>query len=173
MRGPCEINQYATRLGATLLGYRMEGFMNSVALLSATKAMNVSEFLRLYPMRSPNLMWLLGAGASAAAGISTAYHMIWEFKRAIYCSTQRVPLSACSDLSNSIVRTKIQQHFDSLSGAPKEDAAEEYSFYFDLAYSSEADRRKYIDQSVAKAKPSYGHCGWIKRGSFGPPILIE
>jgi NAD-dependent SIR2 family protein deacetylase len=119
--------------------------------------MNISEFLRLYPMRAPQIMWFLGAGASAAAGIPTAYHMIWEFKRAIYCSTQRVPLSACNDLANSLVRSRIQQHFNSLANVPPEDHAEEYSFYFDQAYSSEVDRRKYIDHLVSSAAPSYGH----------------
>ena len=119
--------------------------------------MNVSEFLRLYPMRAPNIMWLLGAGASAAAGISTAYHMIWEFKRTIYCSTQRVPLGACSDLSNPLIRSRIQGHFNSLPGAPVADSAEEYSYYFQQAYPNEGDRRRYIDQIVSSAVPSFGH----------------
>jgi len=33
-------------------------------------------------------MWFLGAGASAGAGIPTAWDMIWEFKRLIYCTEQ-------------------------------------------------------------------------------------
>lgn len=102
-------------------------------------------------------MWLLGAGASAAAGIPTAYHMIWEFKRSLYCSTQRVPLTACADLSNPVVRSRIQLHFDSLPGAPKENDPDEYGYYFEQAYPNEADRRKYIDQMVSSAVPSFGH----------------
>ena len=43
----------------------------------------LGEFLRLYPARAPQLMWFLGAGASAGAGIPTAWEMIWEFKRLI------------------------------------------------------------------------------------------
>lgn len=34
--------------------------------------MTIDEFLRVYPVRAPNLMWLLGAGAPAATGIPTA-----------------------------------------------------------------------------------------------------
>lgn len=121
--------------------------------------MHLSEFLRLYPMRMPGVMWFLGAGASAAAGVRTAYHMIWEFKREIYCSTQRVPLAACSDLSNHLVRSRIQTHFDSHADTPKEDAPEEYSYFFDKAYPHENDRRRYIERAVSGASPSYGHIG--------------
>lgn len=32
-------------------------------------------------MRGGLLMWLLGAGASASAGVPTAWDMIWEFKQ--------------------------------------------------------------------------------------------
>ncbi len=102
-------------------------------------------------------MWFLGAGASAAAGIPTAYHMIWEFKRAIFCSTQRVPLSACADLSNPLVRSRIQAYFSSQPDTPIDNAPDEYGHFFALAYPSEADRRKYIEQMLATAKPSYGH----------------
>lgn len=119
--------------------------------------MDLSEFLRLYPMRAPQMMWFLGAGASAAAGIPTAYHMIWEFKRSLYCSGNRVSLSACADLSNDMVRTRIQRFCNSLPGAPAQDSNEEYSYYFEAAYRHEADRRKYIDRSVSRGKPSFGH----------------
>ena len=52
--------------------------------------MDLPEFLRAYPLRSPNIMWFLGAGASASSGIKTAYHMIWDFKARMYCSANRV-----------------------------------------------------------------------------------
>ena len=48
--------------------------------------MDTADFLRLYPIRSPNIQWFFGAGAFAAAGISTAFHMIWDFKRTLYCA---------------------------------------------------------------------------------------
>src|SRR3954452_21505632 len=38
------------------------------------------DFSRRFSMRAKNLMWLLGADASASAGIPTAWDMIWEFK---------------------------------------------------------------------------------------------
>jgi NAD-dependent SIR2 family protein deacetylase len=53
-------------------------------------------------------MWLLGAGASAAAGIPTAWDMIWKFKQQLYVSQRRVSPKAVADLSNPTVRRSLQ-----------------------------------------------------------------
>ncbi len=131
--------------------------------------MKLDEFLRIFPMRAPNIMWFLGAGASAAAGIPTAYHMIWEFKRRIYCSSHRVPLSVCGDLSNPAVCSTIQRFCESLPKAPTKDSSEEYAYYFETAFPSEVDRRRFIDQSVSGAASSFGHlamAGLMKTGQI-------
>lgn len=119
--------------------------------------MNIAEFLRQYEVRAPNVMWLLGAGASAAAGVPTAFHMIWDFKRTLYCSAQKVPISACEDLSSASVRARLQNYFNSVGSFPSDGSDEEYSHYFKIAYPDEQDRRRYIDRLVANASPSHGH----------------
>lgn len=119
--------------------------------------MDIEQFVRLYPQRAPHVMWFLGAGASAAAGVPTAGQMVWEFKRQLFCATQRVSLAACSDLTNPVVQARIQRHFDDLSGYPSHGADDEYSFYFERTYPDEMDRRSYIDRKVKAATPSYGH----------------
>jgi hypothetical protein len=43
-----------------------------------------------FPCVRPNLMWFLGSGASAAAGIPTAFDMVWEFKQQLFISQRRV-----------------------------------------------------------------------------------
>lgn len=111
--------------------------------MSAAPRMDLPGFLRLHGLRVPSLMWLLGAGSSAAAGVPTAWHMIWEFKRPIFCSEERVPLAACEHLSDPAVRERIQRHFDSADGHPPLDDASEYAHYFELAYPDEGDRRRY------------------------------
>lgn len=102
-------------------------------------------------------MWLLGAGASAAAGIPTAFHMIWDFKRALYCSAQKVPITTCSDLSSLIVRARLQNYFDGLGTFPSDGSKEEYSHYFRIVYPDERDRRRYIDRLQEGGSPSHGH----------------
>ncbi|WP_204317580.1 hypothetical protein, partial [Klebsiella aerogenes] len=58
------------------------------------------DFARRFSMRPAKLMWLLGAGVSAAAGIQTAWDMIWRFKRELYVTQRKVSKQALSDLSS-------------------------------------------------------------------------
>ncbi len=122
----------------------------------AAPRMDLAELLRRHGSRAPGLMWLLGAGASAAAGVPTAFQMTWEFKRAIFCSEERVPLPACQQLKDPQVRERIQRHFTG-AGHPTLDDPDEYAHYFELAYRDEGDRRRYIDAKVKGAEPSFGH----------------
>jgi len=108
-------------------------------------------------MRAANLMWFLGAGASASAGIPTAHDMIWEFKQRLYVSQRRVSAMAVADLSSQAVRVQIQAHIDSLGTLPRADATGEYAELFEAVYPVESDRRAYLEAKVTGAKPSFGH----------------
>lgn len=119
--------------------------------------MKLEDFVTTFHNRSPNLMFLLGAGASASSKIPTAGDMIWDFKRTIYCANNRLSIRNIPDISNLSIRTKIQQYFDSLKSFPLEGASEEYEAYFEHLHRTEADRRKYIDGMTSSAVPSYGH----------------
>jgi len=118
---------------------------------------NADDFSRRFSQRSKNLMWLLGAGCSASAGIPTAWDMIWDFKQLIFISQRKVSRSAVADLSNPAIRRQIQAYIDSSDFMPNAGAPDEYAALFEVAFPSEADRRTYIDSKVAGAKPSYGH----------------
>lgn len=119
--------------------------------------MDRAEFLRLYRLRAPNMMWFLGAGASAGAGVPTAGEMVWEFKRDIYCSRESVAPRLVGDLGDPAVRRVLQRYFDEAGGFPVPDDPEEYAVYFEEAYPNEADRRRYLDARVSGARPSSGH----------------
>ena len=119
--------------------------------------MDVSQFLPVYKLRSPNIAWFLGAGSSVSAGISTAWQMIWDFKRSLYCANQRIPIRHVQNLGDEVVRERIQRFFNLQGGYPEAGADEEYPFYFEKLYPASADRRRYIDKLVARGKPSYGH----------------
>ena len=117
----------------------------------------LDDFARRFPLRAKQLMWLLGAGASASAGIPTAMDMVWEFKQELYVSQQKVSRKTVADLSNPTVRTKLQTYIDSLQNMPEPGAADEYAALFEKVYPSEADRSTYINATIAGGKPSYGH----------------
>ncbi len=119
--------------------------------------MTVPEFLRMYASRGPHLMWFLGAGCSVSAGVPTAGDMIWEFKRLLYCTEQRLPLTRFPELGDPRARSILQVFFDSKQSFPAIDSAEEYAFYFEAARRTEADRRRYIQDAIVGARPSFGH----------------
>lgn len=124
---------------------------------SVYQSIAADDFARRFSQRGANLMWLLGAGASAAAGIPTAWDMIWEFKQQLYVSRRRVSAKMVADLANPAVQREIQTFVDSIGSYPAPGAPDEYASLFEAAYTSEADRRTYIDSKVRGAKPSYGH----------------
>ena len=115
-----------------------------------------AEFLRRFLIRAPNLMWFVGAGTSAAAGVPTAADMVWDFKRLLFCTDQRVSPSEVADLANPAVPVRIQVYLDGTGKHPPDGAAEEYSHYFEAAYAHEADRRAYINGQTTGVRPSYG-----------------
>lgn len=115
------------------------------------------DFARRFSLRASNVMWLLGAGASASAGIPTASDMVWEFKQQLFISQRRVAQSAVADLSSPAIRAQLQAHIDSSQQLPSFGSADEYAALFEAAYPAEQDRRTYIDAKITGAKPSYGH----------------
>lgn len=118
---------------------------------------SLDDFTRRFGLRAPNLMWLLGAGASAAAGIPTAWDMVWEFKQRLFVHQRKVSPKTVSDLSNPSVRSLLQGHIDSTGNLPALNSIEEYATLFEAVYPTEADRRAYIEAKTSGARPSYGH----------------
>ena len=115
------------------------------------------DFARRFSLRAKRLMWFLGAGASASAGLPTAMDMIWEFKQKLFVSQRRGSADAVADLSQANVRARLQAHIDSLERLPRSEAPDEYAALFESVYPAESDRRAFLDAKLAGAKPSYGH----------------
>jgi hypothetical protein len=124
---------------------------------TALPEIGADDFARRFSLRSSNLMWLLGAGASASAGIPTAGDMIWEFKQTLFVTQRRVSPKMVADLSSPAIRAQLQAHIDSLGRLPATGAPEEYAALFEAVYPAEADRRVYLDSKMSGAKPSYAH----------------
>ena len=102
-------------------------------------------------------MWFLGAGASASAGMPTAFDLIWRFKRDLYMSRSHGANQIPADLSQEAVRHRINAHIGSLEGLPPSGDKDEYAALFERAYPSETDRQAIIDSQMKGGKPSYGH----------------
>lgn len=126
-------------------------------LSRSRRRVDVPSFIRTYHIRAPQVMWFLGAGASAAARIPTAGAMVWDFKRKLYCSAQRVSPDACRDLGSPEVQARLHAYLDALGSYPPRSDADEYAAYFEAVYPAAADRRRYVQHLVERGVPSYGH----------------
>ena len=115
------------------------------------------DFARRFCLRAKNLMWFIGAGASASAGLPTAMDMIWDFKESLFLSRNPGASQASVHLSQPVVRNRIDAYIKTLEGMPVPGAPNEYALLFEAAYPAESDRRTVLDGKLAGAKPSYGH----------------
>ena len=127
--------------------------VNEIAL----PEIGADDFARRFSMRAENIMWLLGAGTSASAGVPTASDMTWEFKQQLFISQRKASPHSVADLSNSAIRIQLQAHIDSTKNFPPQGFPGEYAALFEATYPAEVDRRSYLDAKMAGAKPSYGH----------------
>lgn len=125
--------------------------------VSELPSIGPDDLARRFVLRAEKLMWFLGAGTSAAAGIPTAGDMISEFKQRLYISQRGAAPSSVADLSNPLVRGLLQSHIDASGKFPAFGAPDEYAALFEAVWSSERDRQTYIDSKVKGGKPSYGH----------------
>jgi hypothetical protein len=115
------------------------------------------DFARRFSMRAGKLMWLLGAGVSASAGILTAWDMIWRFKRELNITQRKASRHSVEDLSNPTIQAILDGFVAESETLPKPGAPDEYSALFEVTYLQEKDRRSYIEHMIRGMKPTQGH----------------
>ena len=108
-------------------------------------------------MKSGEMDFFLGAGASVNSGIPSGGDLVWYFKRLIYCNENRVSVEKYKDLYLPSTRNMLQEYFDSKGIYPPRNGAQEYSHYFRECYSSALARQRFIDEQVAHRNPSLGY----------------
>ena len=113
-------------------------------------------FARSFAQRTHRLAWLLGAGASASAGVPTGSDMIADFKTRLYCADSHLTRQEV-DVADPIWQRRITSHFDSARGFPPAGDPGEYAASFEVAYPDARDRRSYIETAVRRATPSFAH----------------
>ncbi|MGE9760100.1 SIR2 family protein [Pseudomonas sp. PDM20] len=113
-------------------------------------------FATRFALNPSSYAWLLGAGASATAGIPTGYQMIQEFRAQLYASETGIS-SREIDSSDPLWQERIDQHHERKGVLPPKWSPTEYSRAFEALYPSQEDRRLYIKRQVSKGSPSLGH----------------
>lgn len=110
----------------------------------------------MFCLRPTQYAWLLGAGASAAAGIPTGYAMITDFKKRIFCELSGAKLKEV-DADDPLWIKRIDAFLASRSALPPSNDPTEYAAAFEAVYPTQPDRRNYIAAAVEKGTPSYAH----------------
>ena len=120
--------------------------------------LSMDEYIRsLDNIPSGTLSLFLGAGTSIQSGVPAANDMIWEFKRKLYCSNNKVSEECYKDLQSESTRSVLQEYFNGLAGFPLRGDSEEYSFYFEKCYPTVESRREYIYKKIYDKKPNIGY----------------
>ena len=109
------------------------------------------ELTSTFCARPQQFAWLIGAGASAAAGLPTAWDIIWDLKRRYYCREENQDISR-QDLQLAAIRTRIQSYMLS-KGFPGENDPGEYTTYFEKIFGQNKERqRQYLAAMLSEDK---------------------
>ncbi len=133
--------------------------------------LSLDELARVHVVRGGQLMWLIGAGASAAAGVPTAGRMIDEFRQLIYATVHGVPLAALS-LAEPAIRDRIERFFADHPDYPDPGDPGEYPALFEAAWSAPADRRAYLEGKLVMGKSAFGNFGLAVLAALGRAPVV-
>lgn len=114
------------------------------------------QFAERFALKPDRFAWLLGAGASASAGIPTGYQMIQEFRAKLFSQNAGISQREI-DVADPIWQQRIDANLSRRSDLPPPGDPSEYSRAFGALYPSAEDRRLYISHQVARGSPTIGH----------------
>lgn len=124
-------------------------------------------FLRSFGLsKSGKYTFLLGAGSSISSGLPSAQQCIWDWKKAIYVSRNKVK-APIFDVRQENVQKIIQDWLDSTGEFPPLNSDKEYEDYVEKAYPLESDRKEYFAQLSRNAKPAIGYKLLIELFKYG------
>ena len=120
------------------------------------KEISGRAFAERFALNPLGFAWLLGAGASATAGIPTGYQMIQEFRTRLFASETGISLREI-DPADPVWQSRIDLHHERKGVPPPKGDPSEYSRAFEALYPTADDRRLFIRNQVSKGSPSLGH----------------
>lgn len=75
------------------------------------RTIDVNTFVNSFKIKPDKSMsFLLGAGASVSSNIPSGGQMVWDFKRTLYCTANKIRTSLYGDLSKENVQKEIQSY---------------------------------------------------------------
>lgn len=122
----------------------------------AVPVVPVDQFLRAMSLRGAEIMWLLGAGASVAAGVPSADGLMWRLRCLLMATRRRMPIDQLS-AADPLVRDAVSRWLEDTDDLPLVGDPDEYALLFDAAWATAADRRRWLEPFLEQAEPSFGH----------------
>lgn len=114
------------------------------------------QFINAFALKPERFAWFLGAGASASAGIPTGYSMILDFKKRLFCQLTGLKTQEV-DANDSLWVDRINLFFKTHPVLPPSGDPTEYAAAFEAVYSTQEERRLYIENAVKQGSPSFAH----------------
>jgi SIR2-like domain len=115
----------------------------------------LGEFARAWAVQTRRIGWLLGAGASAAAGVPTAAGIVSDLLLRRYAADFNL-VRQHLDPADPAVMARVRAHYDGAHGMPKLGSAGDYSAAFETAMPDAEVRRQYLRQLLSDRLPCYG-----------------
>lgn len=118
-------------------------------------AVDLRVFARAWAVQTRKVAWLLGAGASAAAGLPTAGQIVDDLLLRLYADAFGLVRQSL-DATDPAVAARIRAHFDGANGMPPAGSDEEYSAAFEAAMPDPQTRAAYLRALLGGRRPCYG-----------------
>jgi hypothetical protein len=103
------------------------------------------QFASAVCLRPQQVAWLLGAGASASAGIPTGYAMILDFRKRLFCQLFGVSQREV-DANDPLWIERMNLFLGRRTVLPPPDDPTEYAAAFEAVYPTQEARRRYIEE---------------------------
>ena len=143
----------------------------TAAATAARAPVPVRVFARGFALRAAQTAWLLGAGASADAGVPTAGQLIDELLAILYCSENGI---RHADLTRDPRwQQRVRGFYDGRYGLPAWADAAFYSAIFEKVYPDRDARARFIMDRLAGRRPHPGQHTLAALVAAGlAPVLI-
>lgn len=122
-----------------------------------TPTLEIDSFVRSVGInrRSPHALFL-GAGASMSSGVPSAEACIWKWKSSIFCTKNPGLEDQVSEISLAVVKNRIDKWLQ-LNGFSPNNDQDEYSYFIEKCLPIPADRRRFFEDYIRKARPHVGY----------------
>ncbi len=115
---------------------------------------SLRDFTTVWAVQRAKLAWLLGAGASASAGVPLAASIRDRLLIDRYAAEQGIVRQSFDDADPAVLE-RVYKYFDAANGMPALNSASDYSAAFELCLPDAAARKAFLQEIIERVRPGY------------------